>query len=74
MKTDKIVVPIIVALSILVPAVVIVLMNLSNRYNLLGLEVGSFPFFHAVINFSTAVLLIVGYVLIKRETGKCTEM
>lgn len=70
MKTDRIVVPIIVALSILVPAVVIVLMNLSNRYNLLGLEVGSFPFFHAVINFSTAILLIVGYILIKKGNRK----
>ena len=69
-KTDKIVVPIIVAFSILVPAVVIVLMNLSNRYDLLGLDVGSFPFFHAVINFSTTVLLIVGYILIKKGNRK----
>lgn len=64
-KTDKIVVPIIIALSILVPATVIVLMNLPARYDLFGLEVGSFPFFHAILNFSTAVLLVVGYMLIK---------
>lgn len=65
-KTDKIVIPVIVVLSILVPLVVIVLMNQTNRYDLLGLEVGSFPFFHAILNFSTATLLLVGYVLIKK--------
>ncbi len=69
-KTDKIVIPIIIVLSILIPVVVVVLMNLSNRYNLLGLDVGSFPFFHAILNFSTAVLLLVGYFLIKSGNRK----
>ncbi len=65
-KKDKIAVPIIIALSILVPIIVVVLMNLETRIDLLGLEVGSFPFFHAVINASTAVLLATGYQLIKK--------
>ena len=60
-KTDKIVIPVIVALSLVVPLVVLLLMNLNVRYNLLGLEVGTFPFFHAVINACTAA----GYFLIK---------
>lgn len=69
-KADRIAVPIIIALSILVPATVLILMNLPKRYDLLGLEVDSFPFFHAVINFTTAVLLIIGYSLMK--AGKIT--
>ncbi len=62
-KTDRIVVPIIIALSILVPIVVVVLMNLPLRYNIFGTESGTFPFFHAVLNGSTAMLLTVGYFL-----------
>jgi len=44
-KSDKTMVPIIIGLSIVVPVVVIILMNLPTRYNLLGLDVGTFPFF-----------------------------
>ncbi len=62
-KTDKIVVPIIIALSILVPILVVVLMNLPIRYNIFGTQSGTFPFFHAVLNGSTAMLLTVGYFL-----------
>jgi len=62
-KADKIVVPIIIALSILVPIIVVVLMNLPIRYNVFGTESGTFPFFHAVLNGSTAMLLTVGYFL-----------
>lgn len=62
-KTDRIVIPIIITLSILVPLIVVVLMNLPLRYNIFGTESGTFPFFHAVLNASTAVLLTVGYFL-----------
>ncbi len=62
-KTDRIVIPIIIALSILVPIIVVVLMNLPLRYNIFGTESGTFPFFHAVLNGSTAMLLTVGYFL-----------
>lgn len=62
-KTDKIVVPIIIALSILVPIIVLVLMNLPQRYNIFETQSGTFPFFHAVLNGSTAMLLTVGYFL-----------
>lgn len=64
-KSDKTVVPIIIGLSVVVPIVVVILMNLPTRYDLLGLEVGSFPFFHALINGMTAVLLLLGYSFIK---------
>jgi len=64
-KTDNIAIPVIVTLSIAVPLIVIVLMNMNVRYNIFGLDVGTFPFFHAVINGCTAILLLAGYSLIK---------
>ncbi len=60
-KTDKVAIPVIITLSILVPIVVLILMNLPERYNLLGTKSGTFPLFHAVLNGSTAVLLLMGY-------------
>lgn len=54
-------VPAIIALSIIVPLAVLVLMYMPQRYNVFNAQLGSFPFFHAVLNFSTAVLLIAGY-------------
>ncbi|MGX1024567.1 DUF420 domain-containing protein [Flavobacterium sp. CS20] len=57
----------IIALSVAVPLIVILLMNLDTRTNILGLDVGTFPFFHAVINGLTAILLFVGYLLIKNQ-------
>ncbi|WBL26046.1 DUF420 domain-containing protein [Zunongwangia sp. HGR-M22] len=64
-KTDKIAIPVIIALSVLIPIVVLILMNLPERYNLLGTESGTFPLFHAVLNGSTAVLLLMGYFFMK---------
>lgn len=57
----------IIALSIAVPLIVVVLMNIDTRTNLLGLDVGTYPFFHAVINGLTAILLGIGYMLIKNN-------
>lgn len=54
-------VPTIIALSIVVPLLVLLLMYMPQRYNFVNAQMGSFPFFHAVLNFSTAVLLIMGY-------------
>jgi len=66
-KVDKIAIPTIITLSILVPIVVVILMLLPERTNLFGVDVGTFPFFHAVINGLTAILLFVGYRLIKQQ-------
>jgi putative membrane protein len=66
-KSDRTIVPIIIGLSIVVPLVVVVLMNLPTRYDLLGLELGTFPFFHALINGMTAILLALGYAFIKNN-------
>lgn len=60
-NSDRIAVPVIIGLSIAVPVIVLVLMLLPERYNIFGAETITFPLFHAVLNFATAVLLIIGY-------------
>ncbi len=58
---DKVAVPLIITLSIVVPVLVLILMYLPQRYNIFGAQSGTFPLFHAVINGSTALLLLAGY-------------
>lgn len=58
---------IIIAISIVVPLVVVALMLMPERYNFLGIESGLLPLFHAVINGMTALLLITGFTLIKKQ-------
>lgn len=66
-SSDKIAVPVIIGLSIAVPLVVLVLMLLPERYNIFGADSITFPLFHAVLNFATAVLLIIGYYFMQAE-------
>ena len=66
---DKFVVPIIIGLSVLVPLAVAFLFAMPDE---MKLEIGvintrSLPFFHAVLNGSTAILLVVGRILIKQK-------
>lgn len=68
--TDRVMVPVITGLSILVPLIVLVLMYLPQRIDLVGAQVGTFPFFHAVLNFSTAILLLAGYFFMKIRAYK----
>ncbi len=58
---DRIAVPTIITLSILVPVIVVVLMYLPERYNIFGAQSGTFPLFHALINGTTALILMAGY-------------
>lgn len=60
-KTDKIAIPVIITLSVVVPVLVVILMNLPERYNIFGTQSGTFPLFHAVLNGTTALLLMSGY-------------
>ncbi|MAN27411.1 MULTISPECIES: DUF420 domain-containing protein [Mesonia] len=64
-KKDKVAIPVIIILSVLVPLIVLVLMNLPERYNFLGVKVGMFPLFHAIINGLTSVLLMLGFFFIR---------
>lgn len=58
---DRVMVPAIVVVSILVPVAVLILMYLPERYEILGGRFNDFPLFHAILNFTTAFFLIAGY-------------
>jgi len=66
---DRKAIPVIVALSIAVPIAVALLFVLPESWKLQwgNANVRSLPFFHAVLNGSTAVLLAVGYGMIKTK-------
>ncbi len=59
--SERVAVPVIIGLSVAVPVIVLILMLMPERYNLFGTDSLTFPLFHAILNFSTAILLIVGY-------------
>ena len=68
-RQDSFFVPLIITLSIAIPIVVAFLMLFptvfhidSENYNF-----SSLPFFHAILNGSTAVLLVTGFMLIKNK-------
>ena len=69
---DKVIVPVIIALSIIIPLAVAILFALPDdmKLQLGGFDARSLPFFHAVLNGSTAILLVTGYVLIRQKKIK----
>ena len=68
-KRDSIFVPIIISLSVIIPIVVAFLMLFPNVFHITSenYDFSSFPFFHAVLNGSTAILIFTGFVLIKNK-------
>jgi putative membrane protein len=60
-KSDKIAIPVIIALSIAVPVIVLILMLMPDRYDIFEVGPMTFPLFHGVLNLLTAMFLIVGY-------------
>lgn len=68
-SSDRIVVPIIIGLSIIIPLAVALMFAMPDT---MKVEIGfintkSLPFFHAVLNGSTAILLLTGVFLIKKK-------
>lgn len=68
-QNDNFYIPLIVVLSIIIPIAVAGLMLLPDdmRFSFGGADLRSLPFFHAVLNGSTAVLLFVGFFWIKNK-------
>ncbi len=65
---DKIYLRIITILSIVVPVLVAVLILFPDALQLdLGIDRGTLPAFHAIINGTTAVLLIIGLALVRAK-------
>ena len=67
---DNIYKPIIITLSILIPIVVAILMVIPGRQNSADSPISSLPLFHAVLNGSTALCLILGYFFVKGKQIK----
>ena len=67
---DQKFVPLIVALSVVIPVAVFVLMVLPEEYRVLDLDVSSLPLFHAVLNGSTAFFLILGFLFVRKGNLK----
>ena len=68
-KKDSIFVPLIIALSVIIPIAVAVLMLFPTVFHIESesIDFSSLPFFHAILNGSTAVLLFTGFILIKNK-------
>jgi putative membrane protein len=68
-KQDSFFVPLIISLSIIIPIVVALLMLFPDVLHIesKSIDFSSLPFFHAILNGSTAVLLFTGFILIKNK-------
>ena len=68
-KKDSIFIPIIISLSIIIPIVVALLMLFPDVFHIESenYDFSSLPFFHAILNGSTSVLLLTGFILIKNK-------
>ena len=64
-KTDFRVAVLILALSVAIPALVVVLMSLPQEYRPQGLDVSFLPGLHAILNSLTAIALLTGYYFIR---------
>jgi len=67
-NNDKVIVPVIIALSVVVPLAVAALILFPDVFKLeLGINRKTLPAFHAILNGTTAVLLLVGLYFIKAK-------
>ena len=73
-KKDSIFIPIIISLSIIIPIVVALLMLFPTVFHIESENFSSLPFFHAILNGSTAVLLLTGFILIKNKKTKAHKI
>lgn len=67
-NNDKVMIPIIITLSIVVPVLVALLILFPKVFTVdLGIDRGTLPAFHAFLNGTTAVLLLLGLYLIMQK-------
>ena len=72
-KKDTFFVPLIISLSIIIPIAVALLMIFPDVLYIKSekIDFSSLPFFHAVLNGCTAILLITGFLWIKNKKTCC---
>tara|TARA_B100001142_G_C14091568_1_gene561478 strand:- start:102 stop:635 length:534 start_codon:yes stop_codon:yes gene_type:complete len=75
-KQDSFFVPLIIILSILVPVAVALLMIFPDVLHIESesIDFSSLPFFHAILNGCTAILLFTGFILIKNKNTKAHKI
>ena len=74
-KQDNIFIPIIIGLSVVIPLAVAALMYLPDfLYVDVGQKLKFLPMAHAILNGVTAVLLIVGFVLIRNKNSRLHKL
>lgn len=69
---DKFYIPFIAIISVVIPIVVVILLIIpeSSRGVLGNIDVSPLPLFHAVLNGTTAVMLLLGYYFIRNKRIK----
>jgi len=75
-KKDSLFVPLIISLSIIVPIAVALLMIFPDVLFIESenIDFSSLPFFHAILNGCTAILLITGFFWIKNKNTKAHKI
>ena len=75
-KKDNFFIPLIITLSILVPIAVALLMLFPETLHIESenFDFSSLPFFHAILNGCTAILLITGFIWIKNKKTKAHKI
>ena len=75
-KKDSLFVPLIISLSIIVPIAVALLMIFPDVLFIESenIDFSSLPFFHAILNGCTAILLITGFIWIKNKNTKAHKI
>jgi putative membrane protein len=75
-KKDSFFVPLIISLSIIIPIAVALLMIFPDVLYIESetINFSSLPFFHAILNGCTAVLLVTGFVWIKNKKTKAHKV
>jgi len=75
-KKDSLFIPLIIGLSISIPIVVALLMLFPTVFHIESesIDFSSLPFFHVILNGSTAILLFTGFILIKNKKTKAHKV
>ena len=75
-KKDSFFVPLIISLSIIIPIAVALLMIFPDVLYIESktINFSSLPFFHAILNGCTAILLVTGFVWIKNKNTKAHKI
>lgn len=74
MKRDKVVIPVIGVLSVVIPLVVAILLFMPGSGKFTDLDVSFLPHLNAVLNTATALLLITGLIFIKNKNRSWHKM